>query len=148
MVRKLYSEGSNKGILGTNIVALDSRGYLSVFVEAYCEAEPLFDVPPGAFQPPPKVWSSVVHLRPKNNLDVRDEALLWQIVSACFAQRRKTIHNNLRNASPDVQDRMDTSGTDAGELLRRASVDGARRAETLTLDEWIAIVKALAPALD
>src|SRR5713101_2757918 len=60
------------------------RGYLSVLVEAYCEAEKLFDVSPQSFRPVPKVWSTVVRLsvRPGIAVDVSDEALLWQIVSA------------------------------------------------------------------
>lgn len=140
VVERITARPSEPGRKGNEA---GERGYLSVFVEAYCDAERLFDVPPGAFQPPPKVWSSVVRLRPRNNFDLQDEALLWQIVSAGFAQRRKTIHNNLRNASPDVQDKIDASGMDAGGLLRRAAVDAGRRAETLTLDEWVAIVEAV-----
>ena len=51
------------------------RGFISVLVEAYCEAEKLFDVAPGAFRPPPKVWSSVMRLqfRPRINAEVADE---------------------------------------------------------------------------
>ena len=76
------------------------RGYLTVLVEAYCEAEALFDVPPGAFRPVPKVWSSVARLRPRAvGPAVGDERLLWQLVSTGFAQRRKTMLNNLRAAN-------------------------------------------------
>src|SRR5215210_2647247 len=58
------------------------RGFISVLVEAYCETEKLFDVAPGAFRPPPKVWSSVMRLRfrPSISLDVKDENLLWATV--------------------------------------------------------------------
>ena len=82
------------------------RGFISVLVEAYCEAEKLFDVAPGAFRPPPKVWSSVMRLgfRPRINTEVADEALLWETVSAGFAQKRKTILNNLRHASGRLQE--------------------------------------------
>ena len=75
------------------------RGYLSVLVEAYCESEKLFDVPPRAFRPAPRVWSTVVNLRVRSRIaaEVKNEELLWQIVSAGFAQRRKTILNNLRD---------------------------------------------------
>jgi 16S rRNA (adenine1518-N6/adenine1519-N6)-dimethyltransferase len=74
------------------------RGYLSVLVEAHCEAEALFDVPPGAFRPVPKVWSTVARLRIRERAACfeTDEELLWQIVGAGFAQRRKTLFNNLR----------------------------------------------------
>src|SRR5437763_1274456 len=75
------------------------RGYLTVLVEAFCETEALFDVPPDAFRPIPKVWSTVARLRVRENpLPGVEEPLLWRIVSAGFAQKRKTIHNNLRAA--------------------------------------------------
>src|ERR1044072_2694578 len=58
----------------------DSR-FISVLVEAYCEAEKLFDVAPGAFRPPPKVWSSVMRVKFRPRINV-DEDLLWRTVSA------------------------------------------------------------------
>ncbi len=121
------------------------RGFISVFVEAYCETERLFDVPPEAFSPPPKVWSTIVRLRPRTEgaLRVGDEALLWQIVSAGFSQRRKTIHNNLRSAPPMLRERIERTDGGAVALLQAAQVDPARRAETLTLDEWGRIANAL-----
>jgi 16S rRNA (adenine1518-N6/adenine1519-N6)-dimethyltransferase len=120
------------------------RGYLSVFVEAYCEAEKLFDVAPASFRPAPKVWSTVVRLtlRPKIAVEVQDEKLLWQVVSAGFAQRRKTILNNLRSAPPPLQEKLKAHGG-ASIVLCRAEVDLQRRAETLALDEWGRIVSAL-----
>ena len=123
---------------------LGDRGYLSVFVQAYCETERLFDVAPGSFRPAPKVWSSVIKLtlRPGPILDVRDEKLLWQIVSAGFAQRRKTILNNLRNASGPLQEIIKSHGG-ASIVLCQAEVDLQRRAETLTLDEWFRLAGVL-----
>ncbi len=120
------------------------RGYLSVLVEAYCEAHSLFDVSPGSFRPAPKVWSSVVRLivRPKIPVDVQDEDLLWAIVSAGFAQRRKTILNNMRSASASLQDLIKRHGG-ASIILCRANVDLQRRAETLSLEEWSRIVRAV-----
>lgn len=120
------------------------RGFISVLVEAYCEAEKLFDVAPGAFRPPPKVWSSVMRLkfRPRINAEVTDEELLWQTVSAGFAQKRKTILNNLRQASGRLQEVLKRNGG-ASIVLCRAEVDLKRRAETLTLEEWGRIVRAI-----
>jgi 16S rRNA (adenine1518-N6/adenine1519-N6)-dimethyltransferase len=120
------------------------RGYLSVMVEAYCEAEKLFDVAPQAFRPVPKVWSTVVslRLRPKIAVDVKDEALLWQIVSAGFAQRRKTILNNLRDAPANIQELLKKRGG-ASIVLCDASIPPLRRAETLTLEEWTLLVNAI-----
>ena len=120
------------------------RGFLSVLVEAYCEKEKLFDVAPGSFRPPPKVWSSVMRLmfRPKLELELGDEVLLWQLVSAGFAQKRKTMLNNLRQASGRLQEVIKQNGG-ASIVLCKAGVDVQRRAETLTVDDWVRIVRAM-----
>ena len=122
------------------------RGYLSVLIEAYCASEKLFDVSPGAFRPRPKIWSSVVRLktRMKPEIKVVDEELLWQVVSAGFAQKRKTILNNLRSTTGELQRIVKENGG-ASIVLCKAEVDLQRRAETLTLEEWGRIVNSLRP---
>ncbi|HEV2706530.1 MAG TPA: 16S rRNA (adenine(1518)-N(6)/adenine(1519)-N(6))-dimethyltransferase RsmA [Pyrinomonadaceae bacterium] len=123
-----------------------ARGYLSVLVEAYCESEPLLDVAPGSFRPVPKVWSTVVRLRVRERAELAaiDEPLLWRVVGAGFAQRRKTIYNNLRGAPEELRARVETVGG-AGALLEAAGVEPSRRAETLALDEWLRLAAALSP---
>lgn len=122
------------------------RGYLSVLVEAYADSEKLFDVPPQAFRPIPKVWSSVVRLRVKNTDSITSssekEKLFWQIVSLGFAQKRKTIFNNLKNAAPDLLEKFIEKGA-AGVILENAGIESNRRAETLTLTEWQRIFEAV-----
>jgi 16S rRNA (adenine1518-N6/adenine1519-N6)-dimethyltransferase len=120
------------------------RGFISVLVEAYCETKKLFDVAPGAFRPPPKVWSSVMRakLRPRINADIADESLLWETVSAGFAQKRKTILNNLRHTTGRLQETLKRNGG-ASIVLCKAGVDLQRRAETLTLEEWARIVQSM-----
>lgn len=120
------------------------RGYLSVFAQTYCEVEKLFDVAPSSFRPAPKVWSSVIRLtlRPGLAAALRDEKLLWQVVSAGFAQRRKTMLNNLRNAPGPLLEIVKNHGG-ASIVLCQAKVDLQRRAETLTLDEWTRIAEVL-----
>jgi 16S rRNA (adenine1518-N6/adenine1519-N6)-dimethyltransferase len=105
-------------------------GALTVFVATYCEARRLFDVPPGAFRPRPQVVSSVVRLvmRPRPAVDVADEAIYLRLVRASFAQRRKTLENNLAAAG--------WKG-----LAEAAGVDPRRRAETLSLDEFAALAR-------
>ncbi len=120
------------------------RGYLSVFVEAYCETEKLFDVGPGAFRPAPKVWSSVIRLTPRPSLaiSVKNEDLLWRVVGAGFAQRRKTILNNLRNAPAPLQGIIKNHGG-ASIVLCQAEIDLQLRAESLTLNDWTRLVQVL-----
>ena len=120
------------------------RGYLSVFVEAYCEAEKFFDVPARAFRPVPKVVSTVVRLRVREGIaaDVKDESLLWQVVSAGFAHPRKTILNNLREAPSPIQELLAKRGG-ASIVLCDAGIPPLRRAETLAIEEWARLVTAI-----
>jgi 16S rRNA (adenine1518-N6/adenine1519-N6)-dimethyltransferase len=108
------------------------RGYISVMTELYFSADALFDVPPGAFRPVPKVWSSVIRLtslQPPN----RSNTLFGRVVAAGFAQKRKTLGNNLKR---------DFSNYLAA--LSAATIDATRRAESLTLDEWLRLSEAIA----
>ncbi|MBS1787729.1 MAG: ribosomal RNA small subunit methyltransferase A [Acidobacteria bacterium] len=109
-------------------------GYLSVLVQFYCEAEPLFDVPPSAFRPVPKVVSSVVRLkvRPQPAIAVSDENLFLELTKTLFSQRRKTILNNLRAGWM----RLKLPAADTiRKALAAAKLDPQRRAETLTIAE-------------
>jgi 16S rRNA (adenine1518-N6/adenine1519-N6)-dimethyltransferase len=120
------------------------RGYLTVLVEAYFDASPLFDVPPGAFRPVPKVWSTVARLRVREGPAADfDEGLFARVVGAGFAQKRKTILNNLRSAPDDLRAMAELAGGPEA-LLESAGIDPRRRAEALTLAEWVAVVNALA----
>ncbi len=120
------------------------RGYLSVFVEAYCESEKVFDVAPQSFRPVPKVWSTVVRLRvrPSMAAEAKDEKLFWQIVSAGFAHPRKTILNNLREAPEPIQELLKKRGG-ASIVLCDAGIPPLRRAETLAIEEWAQVVRQL-----
>lgn len=107
------------------------RGFLSVIVQDAFEVERLFDVSPTAFRPVPKVWSSVVRLRPKGPSGL-DNSTFRSLVSAGFAHRRKTLLNNLKATVPD-----------AARVLTSNGINPSRRAETLTLDEWHTLCRAL-----
>ena len=72
-------------------------GILSVLVQAYYDAEYLFTVPPGVFDPPPKVDSGVLRLTRKLELNLPcDERLFFKVVKTAFNQRRKTLRNSLK----------------------------------------------------
>ena len=107
------------------------RGYLTVKTEAYFKCERLFDVPPSAFRPVPKVWSSVVRLVPKMVLPDHPESF-DDLLSHAFVHKRKTIYNNLKLWRSDI-----------GGILSQIGISADRRAETLTLDEWIQLGSAL-----
>lgn len=117
-------------------------GYLSVIARLNCEIVRLFDVPPGAFRPVPKVDSSVVRVRvlDEPRARVSDEAMFTEVAQMIFAQRRKTLLNNLRAGVA----RLSLSGICEMEAaLARAGIDPARRAETLAVAEIAALAEAL-----
>lgn len=116
-------------------------GYLSVMVQYYSLASKLFDVPPSAFTPSPKVWSAVIRLvvRERPAVEVADEAKFFALVRAAFAQRRKTIRNNLKAAPAALEFRSPVESA-----LEAASIDPRRRAETLSLVEFAELCKRLA----
>lgn len=100
------------------------RGYLTVLVEASFDVEKLFDLPPEAFRPIPKVWSSVAKLSPKDTT-IGDDERFSTLVSIGFSQKRKTLLNNLKGVIENAED-----------TLRNAGIDLKARAETLTLEQW------------
>jgi 16S rRNA (adenine1518-N6/adenine1519-N6)-dimethyltransferase len=74
-------------------------GRLTVMLGVYAAAERLFDVGPGAFKPPPKVWSSVIRVRPTAGprFGIGSDAALRTLVTAAFSHRRKTLRNGLKS---------------------------------------------------
>src|SRR5262249_39179136 len=110
-------------------------GYLSVLAQFYAQPEILLPIPPGAFRPRPKVTSALVSLRIPGNrgqLGITDEAEFLEFVKACFAQKRKTLLNNLRRMVGEER---------AQEVLRRAGLRRTARAEQLNLAELAALYK-------
>jgi 16S rRNA (adenine1518-N6/adenine1519-N6)-dimethyltransferase len=109
-------------------------GILSVLAQFYCEVEKLFDVPPGAFRPAPQVYSSMLRLRSRARTaeSVADETLMIELTKTLFAQRRKTILNNLRagRSRLGLTDESEIAG-----LLSSCGLDSKRRAETLSIKE-------------
>lgn len=115
------------------------RGFLSVLTQTYLETQKLFDVPPNAFRPAPKVNSAVARLTPKTIMVIKNELLFRELVSAAFVQKRKTIFNNLKNGAPALREKI----ADLNQLLENCRIEPNRRAETLTIDEWICLYEFL-----
>ncbi len=78
-----------------------TRGILSVLLQLWYDVRYLFTVPPGVFNPPPKVHSGVIELKRNSRQDAGcDERLLRTVVKTAFGQRRKTLRNSLRGLLP------------------------------------------------
>ena len=105
-------------------------GPMGIMASLWGDASRVFDVKPGSFLPPPNVTSSVVHIevRQSPRVVLNDEAKFWRIITAAFGQRRKQLGNTLRAIEND-RDVLNA-------WLERANIDGQRRGETLSLQEF------------
>ncbi len=109
-----------------------SYGRLSVAAQWRARVRRLFDVDPRAFVPPPKVVSTLVQLTPLSEpLAPAEPAALEQVTAAAFGQRRKMLRSSLR-----------ALGVDPAALLARTDIDGRRRAEELSVEEFCALARA------
>ncbi|NQW10858.1 MAG: 16S rRNA (adenine(1518)-N(6)/adenine(1519)-N(6))-dimethyltransferase RsmA [Alphaproteobacteria bacterium] len=109
----------------------DAYGRLSVLVGWLCNVSRVTDVPPSAFTPSPKVWSSVVRLAPRSEpLEPADRRTLERITEAAFAQRRKMLRQSLKRFGGDV-------------LLEAAGVEPTQRPERLSIAEFCSLARAL-----
>ncbi|GEN89341.1 16S rRNA (adenine(1518)-N(6)/adenine(1519)-N(6))-dimethyltransferase RsmA [Oceanobacillus sojae] len=110
-----------------------SYGSLSIAVQYYTEAKVVLNVPKQVFMPQPNVDSSVLKLvmRKEPPVQVDNEDFFFELIQASFAQRRKTLRNNLNRF---LQEKLEKHQVEA--LLEEASIDGGRRGETLTIEEF------------
>jgi 16S rRNA (adenine1518-N6/adenine1519-N6)-dimethyltransferase len=105
-------------------------GRLSVMLQYHCEVDHLFNVPPEAFDPPPKVDSAIVRLTPHrvSPYAVVDKEALERIVASSFAMRRKTLINNLKGIVSAAQ-------------LQDLGIDGSKRPEQISIEEYVQLAK-------
>ena len=108
-------------------------GALSVAIQYYTEPSIAFLVPPASFVPPPSVDSAVIvcKRRPEPPVQIVDEKLFFRVVKASFSVRRKMLSNALKNMGIDSEQ--------AATWLALAGIDGKRRGETLSLQEFAAL---------
>ncbi|AYM80656.1 16S rRNA (adenine(1518)-N(6)/adenine(1519)-N(6))-dimethyltransferase RsmA [Agrobacterium tumefaciens] len=119
--------------VGQRIVAEEGDnhyGRLGVLAGWRTVAEMAFDVPPQAFSPPPKVTSTVVHLLPKDKPLPCDVAKLEKVTEAAFGQRRKMLRQSVKSLGGET-------------LLEKAGIDPTRRAETLSVEEFVTLANCL-----
>ncbi len=116
-------------------------GALSVAVQYYCEAEQVISVPKEVFVPKPKVDSAVLHLRVRKEKPVAltDEKAFFACIKSGFGKRRKTLLNSLTGV-------YGLSKEDIGQALSRSGIDGMRRAETLSIEEFASLSNEVAEA--
>lgn len=109
-------------------------GSLSIAVQYYTKAETVMIVPKTVFVPQPNVDSAVIRLtrREKPAVDVKDESFFFQVTKASFAQRRKTLLNNLTSQLPEGKQKKEQIIS----ALNDAGIDPVRRGETLSLEEF------------
>lgn len=108
-------------------------GRLAVLANWRCTTRILFDVPPAAFTPPPKVVSSVVELIPRAAPLPCDGKLLSEVTQAAFGQRRKMLRQSLK-----------ALGVDPALLLERAGIDPTKRAEEIEVAGFVGLANQLA----
>ena len=108
-----------------------SFGRLSILSQWLCDCVKVMDIPPGAFSPPPKVTSSVVHFRPKHqHVDSELFSKIEQLTACAFGQRRKKIRSSLKNICDE-------------QMLQAAGIDPNLRAENLTVEQFVALAGQL-----
>ncbi|PIE41758.1 MAG: 16S rRNA (adenine(1518)-N(6)/adenine(1519)-N(6))-dimethyltransferase [Gammaproteobacteria bacterium] len=107
-------------------------GRLGLMVQYHCQVNPLFEVPPESFNPPPKVDSAIVRLTPHKEKPfiTRQPALLQKLVTEAFSMRRKTLRNALKNSVTVEQ--MEAVGINPGD-----------RAEKVSLQSFVALTEEL-----
>lgn len=105
-------------------------GALTIAVQFYCTVERVMDIPPSAFMPRPKVTSTVLKLtrRKEPAVKVKDERLFFRLVKMGFGQRRKVFTNAMKSGGITKET--------ANEILEKTGIDGKRRGETFSLEEY------------
>lgn len=108
----------------------NAYGRLGILAGWRTQSEIAFDVPPQAFTPPPKVTSSVVHIVPRQAPLPADVKKLGRVTEAAFGQRRKMLRQSIKSLGGE-------------ELLDRLGIDPTRRAETLSVEEFVLLANAI-----
>ncbi|WP_370278828.1 16S rRNA (adenine(1518)-N(6)/adenine(1519)-N(6))-dimethyltransferase RsmA [Pontibacterium sp.] len=110
----------------------NNYGRLGIMTQYYCQVEPLFVVPPGAFDPAPKVDSAIIRLTPYETLpyEAKNVEILQNVVRTAFTMRRKTLRNNLK-------------GLVSAETLEALEINPGERPERITLEQFVRVADYL-----
>ena len=112
---------------------IKNYGRLSVMLQTFCETQALFEVPPYAFQPPPKVNSAILRLQPKTQFEdqITDFTRYENLIRQAFSQRRKTLKNTLKDLCTAQQ-------------IEQAGLLPGQRAEELSIADFVNLYQILA----
>ena len=115
-----------------------SMSYLSVFVQYHADVRIGRIVPASSFEPAPAVQSAVLvgEVRPRR-LSPEEEDRLWRLVQAGFRERRKMLHNVLPRQLPQI------SGERLRTALEKVGIDGNRRPQTVSVEDWMRLADAV-----
>lgn len=113
-------------------------GAITVIFNLHTEVKKLFSIPPAFFKPKPKIFSTVILLKSRKQplFQIPDEEFFTKVVKAAFSQRRKTLLNNLHSS-------LKIDKYDLRKLGDKIGIDMTRRAETLTLAEFVTLSEKL-----
>ncbi|HZH07034.1 MAG TPA: 16S rRNA (adenine(1518)-N(6)/adenine(1519)-N(6))-dimethyltransferase RsmA [Lautropia sp.] len=121
-------------------------GRLTVLLQAWYEVQTLMNVPPEAFDPPPKVESSVIRMVPRPAPLTHQTACLQSLLAAGFSQRRKMIRNTLGKWLQSHHPGLDLAAASEREPLLQPFTESTRRAEEIPVASWCALADRLGPA--
>lgn len=116
-----------------------SYGSLTIAIQYYTDAKVVMTVPKTVFNPQPNVDSSILQLKVRKEppVQVENEEFFFAVVKASFAQRRKTLRNNLTNFFADTFDKAEID-----EVLEGIEINGTRRGESLDMEEFAKLANA------
>ena len=112
---------------------IKNYGRLSVMLQTFCEAQFIFEVPPQAFRPAPKVNSAILRLQPSEQFatQISDFSLYEKLIRQAFSQRRKTLKNTLKD-------------TCSSEQIEQAGLSPSQRAEELSIADFVKLYQSIA----
>jgi len=112
---------------------------ISIFTQCYFDIKKLFVIPPKAFYPPPKIYSTVLSFTPHDKYKIENRPLFEKIVRQAFKHRRKLLINNLSEIPELDKVRLET-------ILTNIGLNGKIRAEQLSIDDYIRLTEEIASA--
>lgn len=127
-----------------SVSGVKSYGRLSIISQLLCDVKKCFDVSPKAFYPAPKIWSSIVHLKPlPHKIDPFTLKTLEEITSLAFSGRRKMIKSSLKSIEKNLELDDNNIATSIENILEENDINPCLRAENITPKEYLKLASYL-----